>query len=1354
MKKKVWTLLLTLMCATLFFAFAACGGSGPEEEVKPSDTSYTVTYSLGACGDTAYAGTTALPSGATANKDNNFTVTLPAAPVWTGYAFGGWYNGNEKAGEGGASYKAAGDVLLTAHWSAIAYTLQFDVNKPAGVSAAIGGDAEDLSVTLESPSKTLPALSLDGYTFGGWKRDNAGDAVRNFTLTAALIEVLGDATAFRFTAQWTAIPSNQYAITFAGGADDGTVEGLPANTSAAAGAFTIPEQEPTRTGYTFKGWKADGSDTVYKKDGANKTYNVTDKAVTFTAQWEKNKYTVTYSYGEGTDTQGRTESIEWGTKVELAVPAAKSGYRFNGWKVTKAQGTVEVTGDEFTMPMEDVTVTAEWVRLYGVTYADGAENEIIEVPTDTKLYAAGEPVTISDTVPSRGGYNFAGWKVNGTETVKQKGEKVDMTEGGLTLTAQWTPVEPQITYWEIKFYDHDGSLLSTVRVKNGDRIAYDQDDPSREQDAQYTYEFAGWSSTQNGEAEELPAATESTSYYAVYTKTLRSYQITFKNGEDTVQTVTVEYGEHPACTETVADKAVSEMLTGKHAGWAKDGVTYKDELPEVTGEATYTAVFEKTLKEDAGLGTAESPYPVTAKADLEFLAEQTAGGEGFSGKYFELKNEIEAGELASVGTAQTPFAGTFDGGDNQITYTQEEGAGLFGSLTGTVKNLKVDATVHGTVVGGVAGINGGTVENCSATGKVYGTEAAGGLVGESTGTVNFGASTALVYLNGKLEMSAMAGTEEKAAGVLVGKGGTVKLAETVWDGTAVSESLNGDGGEETPYVIASGADLAYIRDNCASSSHFAEKHFILSADIDLGGHEWAGIGGGAENTAFAGILDGKDHAIYNVKITGTTGRYGFFRSAKGEIKNLVMQGSVTNAGDYTGLLVGICYAPIENVTLYADVSGTGTYVGGLVGGTRQNVTNCTVYGTVTGAKAVGGLIGYDFKASNTIGNLTNCTNYATVSIGAVEYANANGHGGIVGVIGSGATVKDCKNYGDIIGVSGTKCGSGGIIGNLFVSTVQNCYNYGAISSGELTGGIVGYAKNSSGAGTVTECVNYGAVTGAGQYTGGIVGEGNGLTLTDCTVETGAVVTGTQYVGGIIGCTQSGNDDPTVTGNTFKGSVTGASDVGGIVGYNSYPLSGCNTAEGAKVSGGFGVGGIVGYNTGTGALTDCDNYAEVSCTEGGAGYWMGGVVGMNGAGCTVTSCDNHGAVLSAEKDENTVNNHGVGGIVGSNYGAGSVVDTCINYGTVSGRKFLGGIVGKNNNAAAEVKNCENRGNLVCSLEEGDAYVGGLVGYNLGIVKDNKNYGAYEAAEGLEKIDYLVGYSEATPSLVYGNEDFHA
>ncbi len=1355
MKKKFVTMLLALVCAIAMTAFAACNEEDQNEDPTPQGNTYTVTYSLGSCGETAYAGTTALPPSATANEENAHTVVLPAAPVWTGYAFGGWYDGTAKAGDAGASYTAERDVLLTAHWSAIVYALQFDANKPAGVSEEVSGDTTALSVTLQSPSKTLPALSLQGYVFDGWKRDNAGDAVRSFTLTAALIEGLGDATAFRFTAQWTPVPPDQYAVQFEPGADDGTVVGMPNNTSVQAGPYAIPAQEPAREGYTFKGWEVDGDEKIYKKDGVNTEYPVT-QSVVFTAKWEKNKYTVTFVYGEGTEEQGETQSVEWGASVSLTEPAPKRGYRFDGWTVEKAQGTVEVTENSFIMPEEPVTVTANWVRVYGVTYSDGVENEMIAVPSDTKEYAAGEPVEISGEEPVRGGYDFTGWKVNDTETVKQKGERVEMTAGGLTLTAQWKPVAPEVTYWEIGFYDYDGvRLLSTVRVKNGDQIVYDKETPTRTQDVQYTYKFAGWSKEKGGAAEPLPTASESTSYYAVYTETLRSYTITFKNGDAVVETVSVNYGERPACSQTVADKDLTQMLVGKHGGWERDGETYTGELPEVHGEATYNAVFEEYLKE--GMGTQDTPYPVTEKADLAYLAQETAGGEDFSGKYFELKNEIEAGELASIGTAETPFAGTFDGGaggEYKIVYTQESGAGLFGNLSGTVKNLKVEATVRGGTVGGVAGKNGGTVENCTATGKVYGTRAAGGLVGENTGTVKFGSSSALVYLNGKLEMSAMAGTEEKAAGVLVGKGGTVKLAEAVWDGTAVSEQLSGDGSSaESPYFIASGADLAYLRDNCASSnSYFAGKYFALAADIDLNWHAWAGIGGGSENNAFAGILDGKDHAIYNVSITGESGRYGFFRSAKGEIKNLVMQGSVINAGDYTGLLVGISYAPIENVTVYADVRGAGSYVGGLVGGTRQNVTNCTAYGLVTGVKAVGGIIGYDFATSGTIGDLTNCTNYATVSIVAVDYGNYNGHGGIVGVIGSGATVEGCKNYGDIFGASGTKCGSGGIVGNLYVSTVQNCYNYGTISSGEYTGGIVGYAKNNSGAGTVTECVNYGAVTGAGQYTGGIVGEGKGITITDCTVEADAVITGTSNVGGIIGCTQSGSV-PTITRNTFKGSVTGASDVGGIIGYNSYPLSGCNTAEGAKVSGGFGVGGIVGYNTGTGALTDCDNYAEISCTAGGAGYWIGGIVGVNGAGCTVTSCDNHGAVLSAEKDGNTEAQHGVGGIVGSNYGDGSVVDTCVNYGVVSGRKFLGGIVGDNRNAGAEVKNCENRGNIVCSLEEGEAYVGGLVGYNVGKVAKNKNYGAYEAAEGLQKIDYLVGYSEAGENLVYENTDLH-
>jgi len=114
-------------------------------------------------------------------------------------------------------------------------------------------------------------------------------------------------------------------------------------------------------------------------------------------------------------------------------------------------------------------------------------------------------------------------------------------------------------------------------------------------------------------------------------------------------------------------------------------------------------------------------------------------------------------EGKSVFTPLNYFSGTFDGNGKKIiglniSFTSSEHiAGLFGYVVpgGTVKNLGVEGiniNISEDIqsVGGIMGINYGTVENCYVTGTVSGARTVGGVVGFNTGTVSNCYSTATV----------------------------------------------------------------------------------------------------------------------------------------------------------------------------------------------------------------------------------------------------------------------------------------------------------------------------------------------------------------------------------------------------------------------------------------------------------------------------------------------------------------------------------------------------------------------------------------------------------------------------------
>lgn len=184
------------------------------------------------------------------------------------------------------------------------------------------GDSEYAKQVL--PSGTLATrpdapAATPGYTFGGWNKadgtawDYASDKVTdNITLYA----------------KWAA---NTYTITFdtTGGSeiapitqDYGTQIAAPAN--------------PTRKGYTFKGWDKEIPETMPAEN------------ITVKAQWEINQYTIAFDTNGGSEIASITQ--DYGTAITSPADPTREGYTFIGWDM-------EIPA---TMPAENITLKARW----------------------------------------------------------------------------------------------------------------------------------------------------------------------------------------------------------------------------------------------------------------------------------------------------------------------------------------------------------------------------------------------------------------------------------------------------------------------------------------------------------------------------------------------------------------------------------------------------------------------------------------------------------------------------------------------------------------------------------------------------------------------------------------------------------------------------------------------------------------------------------------------------------------------------------------------------------------------------------------------------------------------------------
>ena len=172
----------------------------------------------------------------------------------------------------------------------------------------------------------------------------------------------------------------------------------------------------------------------------------------------------------------------------------------------------------------------------------------------------------------------------------------------------------------------------------------------------------------------------------------------------------------------------------------------------------------------SGNGTSENPYKISSYADLKEYSGMVNVG-GIHAGYAELANDIQCGDYADwepIGNEASPFQYHFDGKGYVIRGLSNEkrrGAagseyqGLFGRIiNGEVKNVGLEGgkIIGEDRIGGIAGSNFGTIENCYNTATISGRQSIGGIAGENYGTITNCWNAGEV--NGKTTVGGVAGS--------------------------------------------------------------------------------------------------------------------------------------------------------------------------------------------------------------------------------------------------------------------------------------------------------------------------------------------------------------------------------------------------------------------------------------------------------------------------------------------------------------------------------------------------------------------------------------------------------------------
>ncbi|MGE5494497.1 MAG: MBG domain-containing protein [Burkholderiales bacterium] len=390
--------------------------------------------------------------------DNKTIIYGGLSPMYTA-TFDGFITGEDEALLGGtlefSSPYTVGSNAGT--YPIMPYGLtstNYDIKFVGGVltvnKAALTVTAEDKAVTyLDAP----PAYTVKytGFVAGDTEADLGGTLV--FSCSYAAGSAVGT---YKITP--SGLTSDNYNITFVDGTltvntlmltvtfqdYDGTVLGT---STVPYGTAATPPANPTREGYTFTGWSA--------------SFNNVTSALTVTAQYAINTYTVRFFAADGV-TEISSQTVNFDGAAALPTAPRRTGYAFDEWVLT---GDNPAYPDSLTHVKENINAVASYIRNgYTVTFVD-YDGSVIG--TDGVLYGQN---AVAPVPPTREGYTFIGWD-----------REFNPVTGNVTVTAQY-----EINRYTVRFVDYDGTVIDTQTV-DYNTAATAPPDPTRD-----GYTFTGW----------------------------------------------------------------------------------------------------------------------------------------------------------------------------------------------------------------------------------------------------------------------------------------------------------------------------------------------------------------------------------------------------------------------------------------------------------------------------------------------------------------------------------------------------------------------------------------------------------------------------------------------------------------------------------------------------------------------------------------------------------------------------------------------------------------------------------------------------------------------------------------------
>lgn len=649
--------------------------------------------------------------GSTVVEANGADIT---APEREGMAFTVWLDEDGNIFDPKTD-AVTGNLRLTAQWDDVYYKVTFDYGN---------GQASTVQTVKKGENATPPATpEYDGFEFQYWYIDGVGTEY----VFSTPVE-----SNFTLKAMW--IPKT-YIVTINAGANDAVlninnapVTSGPIFTVEVTYGQTIADanvvlNNPTRDGYTFSGWYANGavwtSDTSITSD------------IEVTASWNAGRYKIAFDLSGAPGTAPAAQTVGHGDTVSKPADPSWEGHEFLGWFLKGS----DTPWDFSNTVSASATLYAGWRNSsYKVSF-EGNGGTFTANGNWTGSYSedvqSGYRVSAEIANPTRDGYTFAGW----FDEDGNAWSASTVITGSVTYYAKWDANSYELTLYANGGAYADGSNVKVYPASETTPIG-NVEIPTRE-----GYVFRGWyTRTDGGERVEFETTStldKDTILYAHWTEAV--YQVTYQGQDFSWTNKNVKYGSTVKAPTSSNYDVEGYTITGWYTTSTYDeGTEWNFAEDTVTQNTVLYAKYEAkafTITFDANGGVGAQYTQSFAFGESKPMTANQFTREGWS--FAGWATEKDSGEIVyedqqytSFDSAdskditlyavwtQTKYTVNYIGADGSIIATKHP---VYG---GTVTPLKTDPVLDGAEFIGwyydTDGDGRGDTPWQFATGKIYG----------------------------------------------------------------------------------------------------------------------------------------------------------------------------------------------------------------------------------------------------------------------------------------------------------------------------------------------------------------------------------------------------------------------------------------------------------------------------------------------------------------------------------------------------------------------------------------------------------------------------------------------------------